>query len=272
MSDNTSGKESDKRDKIKKSPRRFRRHKRVYRKWKLGKLGTAALVCGMLCVIFTAGAATMQYLWFEVLKQPHSVHQVSERIAPHAYLRISMTYLPVKLEVYDGAEITVDYMGETGLTVEETSDYEWSIKQTEDFALPLFAPDMFDYGLTVRVPKQQYRDITISAGSGDVRVEGIAAHALTVTTRDGNITLIDTRANTAVTTRSGDISAVFGDDIRKIGYQLMFDSKTGRLTTDFFRKQFDGAVGDVLIAFGEQPLRFDAVTDSGDLLFQRGRE
>jgi hypothetical protein len=273
MNENTTGKEPDKQSGImtRKKPKPIRRsRRRVYRKRRLGRLGTAALVCGMLCVIFTAGAVTAQYLWFDVLKQPGSVHQVSEKLPPQSYLRISMTYLPVKVEVYDGAEIAVDYIGETGLTVEATSDYEWSIKQTEDFALSLFAPDMFDYGLRVKLPRQQYRDITISTGSGDVRVESLAAHALTVTTRDGNITLIDTSANTAVTTRSGDISAVFGDDIRKTGYQLMFDSKTGRLTTDFFRKGYDNASGDVLIAFGEQPLRFDAVTDSGDVTFMRG--
>jgi hypothetical protein len=256
----------------KKSFRLLRRRKRVYRKWRLGRLGTAALLCGVLCAVFTAGAFAAQYVWFDVLKKPGSMHQLSRNIPPHSYLRISMTYLPVTLTVYDGDEIIIDYIGETALTVEETYDYEWSVKQAEDFALSLFAPEMFGYGLTVKIPRQEYRDISISTGSGDVTVDGLIAHALTVTTRDGDIHLSDTRANTSVITRSGDIDAVFGDNIRDVGYQLMFDSNSGRLTTDFFRKALDDAAGDVLIAFGDEPLRFDAVTDSGDVTFMRGRE
>jgi hypothetical protein len=243
-----------------------------------------------LAVIFGALAVITQLFAFEMFGWESTVHRERREIDVPEWgsISISSADIPLRVYTYDGEKIIVEYIGETALIINE-DPLDFHISRVEDFTLSLFSRDVLNYGMVVMLPRQTYREIKLTSASGDIFAEDISSELLGVTSRTGNISLYAIEGLITVSTRQGDVSAEFisftdfcaietdSGDVKiimpeRFSVDLTFLTDTGRLTSDFFRREYRSHEGDMYLIAGDNPLRFTVRTGSGNLHFNKRDE
>jgi hypothetical protein len=241
-----------------------------------------------LAAIFGFLALIMQLFAYELFGWSSTVYRERREIEAPQFISVNSADIPLRVYTHSGEKIIIEYIGETALIIDE-GENELKISRVEDFTLSLYSTDILNYGMIVRLPAQIYREIKLTSASGDITAENIHAELLSASSRTGNINLRAVEGLIAVSTRQGDVCAEFinftdacaietdSGDIKitmpeRNAVNLNFLTDAGRLTSDFFRREFNAHEGDLYLAAGENPIRFTVRTSSGNLEFMTRNE
>jgi hypothetical protein len=244
-----------------------------------------------LAVIFGVLAVIMQLFAKPLFGWESTVHRELREIELLSSIRsisINSADIPLEVYTYDGDKIIVEYIGESALIIDE-DELELKISRVEDFMLSLYSIDILNYKMTVRLPAETYREIKLTTASGEITARNIHTELLSITSRTGNINLYAIEGLITASTRQGDVYAEFINfaDVcsietdsgsvtvlmpERIEVNLSFFTDTGRLTSDFFRREYHAHEGDLYLKTGVNPLRFTVRTGSADLHFHKRNE
>jgi len=234
--------------------------------------------------LISAGAALVsQYLAAQVFGWTSTVYRERREFALVEYISLSSADIPLEVYVWDGDKIILDYVGETGLVIDE-GEFELKISRDEDFAFSLFSSDALNYKMRVWLPNVTYRDIKLVTASGDISADSVKTGILTATSRAGDINLYGVDGIIALNTRYGNISAEFTEfkyicgtetetgNISVLmpedsGVKLDFLTDSGRFSSDFFLREYRNYQGDLYLSEGSSPVRFTVRTSTGNLDF-----
>jgi hypothetical protein len=241
-----------------------------------------------LAAAFGVLAVITQHFAFELFGWTSTVHRERRELESSLYISINSADIPLRVYTHDGSRIIVEYIGETALLIEEEEN-ELKISRVEDFTLSLFSRDVLNYGMTVLLPRQTYREVKLTSASGDIHAVNINSELFSATSRTGSVNLHAVEALIAVSTRQGDVNAEFvsftdscaietdSGDVSvnmppRSAVDLTFLTDTGRLTSDFFRREYRAHEGDMYLITGDNPHRFTVRTGSGSLFFNKRDE
>ena len=173
------------------------------------------------------------------------------------YIDLELLRLDVNIEPYDGDEIRVCYYNDLPLDV-ELGDNRLSISESDRFVISLFAGSGANFGLEIYLPRESYREISVSTASGNVEVGRVDSGKLSIVTESGNITCRDTVSLCNLTTTEGFISADFeavingGELLSRRGnaeifiperksIAVDFETEKGECVTDLYSGQLHGS-------------------------------
>lgn len=160
------------------------------------------VVFAVLAAVFGAGA-------YHFRNAPHGTAYEEElELAVCEYIDIDVLRLDVSVFPYEGEKILVKYANDLPLKF-SVGDNSLTISESDEFVITLFAQDSARFGMSVYLPCEIYRAVTIYTGSGDVKLGALDAQRIDVTTGSGNITSTDTRSLVYLSSGSGDISLDF---------------------------------------------------------------
>lgn len=204
-----------------------------------------------LLVVFAALAAAFGAGAYYYRNAPHSTAYEEEiELAVCEYIDIDVLRLDVEVVPYDGDKIRVRYANDLPLKF-SVGDNSLTISESDEFVITLFAQDSARFGMSVYLPQEIYRAITIYAGSGDVKLGALDAQRIDVTTGSGDIISENTRslvylqsgtgnitldfaaviAQSAIVTRSGNAQLMLPSDC---SVALDFETETGECQSELF--------------------------------------
>lgn len=209
------------------------------------------IVTGILAAVFAAAAVIFCGDSLGSAKQGDEKYPMCE------YLSIDLLKTDVTVVPSDDEYIRCVWRNDVPLTA-EIGDNSLTITESDEFVISLFAGDVSDYGMTLYLPKEFYRDILIYTASGDVVLGNVDSEKITVVTNSGNITSEDTRSLCSFATGSGEIyldfySVIAGSVIqsRSGNAQLVFpkgssvaldfETDTGGINTPLISGSFPGS-------------------------------
>lgn len=167
-----------------------------------------------LLAVCAAGAVVFGVIAFLMRGAPHSAGAGGSFTFPlQEYLDLNLQRLDVRLVLYDGDEITVEYKNDRPLEM-EVGDNSLVITESDKFVVSLFAGKEADFGITVYLPRTVYRDVDIYTGTGDVDVEGIDCKKLSVITESGDIKINNMGYQAKISTTSGNVDLDMGAVVR----------------------------------------------------------
>ncbi|MCL2086411.1 MAG: DUF4097 domain-containing protein [Oscillospiraceae bacterium] len=226
-----------------------------------------------------------QYIAVAFFGFESSVYRLEEKIDFKKYVNIEVTNIPLFVDVYNGDVIKITYISETDLITEETS-YGVTIKQDPDFSFSLFSKEQLNYHMRVLLPDRIYNNVTIISTSGEVTMGYIYTNELNVSGRSGNLNISDTGGRLNVNTVSADINISFLEFNEMVFIEtlsgdvnilmphnkqpkLTFLTQSGAFTSDFFRFSYNKNKGNNYSVMGDNPIKFQVITKSGDLEFMK---
>lgn len=173
------------------------------------------------------------------------------------YIDIELLRLDVTVIPTDDDEIRISYIDDVPINVD--TDYnKITISESDDFVISLFAGSRSDLGLYVYLPREIYRSVRISTGSGNVNVGRVDSELLSVATDSGDILwenacclgnissstgnariVFDTVVSeTSVMLRRGDAEIILPE---KSSTALDFQTDTGECVTDLVSGEIYGS-------------------------------
>ncbi len=188
----------------------------------------------------------------------HDTAQTGDFMLPLCeYIDIEILRLDVDIIPYDGNNIRVVYKNELPLEL-RLGDNKLIIKESEEFVISLFAGSEAEFGLTVYLPEETYREITVYTGGGNVSMHGTECGKITVVTGSGDILVENNRSLVNLVTGSGDISLDFAEVVQDSSVQtrsgnaeillpkdssvsLEFETDTGECVTELFKGNVYGS-------------------------------
>lgn len=124
------------------------------------------------------------------------------------YIEIDLQSLDVTIIPSDEDEIRVSYKNDLPLDF-GFGDNSLSITESKDFVVSLFAGSESEFGLYLFLPKRSYREVSVTTGTGDVRIGRVDSGQLNILTETGDIDCEDMVSLCRLTTTSGFISVNF---------------------------------------------------------------
>lgn len=196
------------------------------------------------------------------------------------YLDIDLQRLDVNIVPYDGEEITLEYKNDRPLEI-ETGDNELRITESDKFIVSLFAGSEAEFGLTIYLPRAEYREISIYAATGSISVGETACRKLSAVTESGDIAILGASYPFSLSTTRGRISAELnsvadGSDILnregdveltvppESSFAVDFSTKDGECISGLIRVQIEG---DYLYSFNGGKQQISVTADHGTFTF-----
>lgn len=188
----------------------------------------------------------------------HDSAQTGDVMLPMCeYIDIEILRLDVELVPYDGKNIRVVYKNELPLEL-RLGDNRLIIRESEEFVISLFAGSEAEFGLTVYLPEETYREITVYTGGGNVSVYGADCEKMTVITGSGDIRVENNTSLVNLVTSSGNISLDFAEVVQDSSVQtrsgsaeillpkdssvaVEFETDTGECVTELFKGNVYGS-------------------------------
>lgn len=124
------------------------------------------------------------------------------------YIDIDLQRLDVTIIPSDGDEIRVSYKNDLPLDF-GFGDNSLSITESKDFVVSLFAGSESEFGLYLYLPVRSYREVSITTGTGNVRIGRVDSELLNILTESGDIDCEDMVSFGRLTTTDGFISVNF---------------------------------------------------------------
>ena len=121
------------------------------------------------------------------------------------YIDINLVRLNAEILPYSGDKIRVCYKNNLPLIV-EYGDNRLTVSEDESFVISLFPSESTSFGVSVFLPEQSYREISVSSGGGNVMVGRVDGRIISVVTESGDITFRDTVSQFNLSTTEGFIS------------------------------------------------------------------
>lgn len=124
------------------------------------------------------------------------------------YIDIELLRLDVTVIPTDDKVITIKYLND--VPVDIVTDYNRiTISESDRFVLSFFAGSEEDYGLYVCLPREIYRSVYITTGSGAVKVGRVDSELLTIATDSGDILWEDACCLGNISSATGNARVVF---------------------------------------------------------------
>ncbi len=124
------------------------------------------------------------------------------------YIEIDLQSLDVTVIPSSDDEIRVSYKNALPLAF-ELGDNSLSITESKDFVVSLFAGSESEFGLYLFLPNRSYRELSITTGTGNVKIGRVDSERMNVLTETGDIVCEDMVSLSRLTTTDGYISVNF---------------------------------------------------------------
>lgn len=169
-----------------------------------------------------------------------------------------------KISVSVDGEISKKHKEQYRLSVIENGDKLEILYLREDKLGILFGSDK-DIDVTVSLPEKVYRDLMLSAVSGDIDVKGIMAENFGTHSSSGDVTIQDSRSegNTTIQSTSGDVLLAQNEF-----NEFTIESKSGKvelIDVNSRNGQIQTVSGKVLVAIQEAMNDLRITSTSGDI-------
>ncbi len=166
-------------------------------------------IINRILIVTLAGTAVFLCLAFLFRNAEHDTVASGERSFVRCdYVSVNVTKLPVTVIPYDGEKILVKYENDTPLNF-ETGDNRLTVSESEKFVVSIFTGNHSDYGITLYLPNEAYREISLYSGEGDIRVGRANCVRMSIITDSGNIFLENTVSMLNVQTTDGTLNIDF---------------------------------------------------------------
>lgn len=196
------------------------------------------------------------------------------------YLKVDLQRLDVNVVPYDGGEITLVYKNDRPLEI-EIGDNELKITESDKFIVSLFAGSEAEFGLTIYLPRAEYREISIFASTGSISVGETVCRKLLAVTESGDIAIRGASYPFSLSTMSGNISAELnsvadGSDILdrtgdveltvppESSFAIDYGTKDGKCVSGLIRMQIEG---DYLYSFNGGKQQISVTAEHGTFTF-----
>lgn len=183
--------------------------RRIYYRKKGKNYMGLCLATAMVALLGTVGAQllSVRLLGFKstVVKDTVTITTAT----PAKYIYISTTGLNIQVKPYDGTDIVVEYTNDSPVLISESDVNYLRLVQDDSFTLSLFSLEQFNYHMTVLLPQNDYRELYLDSGSGDITLEKTFADYTDIRTRSGNITVNSAKEKISAKAISGDISCTY---------------------------------------------------------------
>lgn len=124
------------------------------------------------------------------------------------YIDIELLRLDVTVVPTDGEDIRISYTDDVPINID--TDYNsLKISESDDFVISLFTGSRSDLGMCVYLPREIYRSVRISTGSGSVKVGRVDSEQLSVSTESGDILWENACCLGSITSTTGNVRIVF---------------------------------------------------------------
>lgn len=139
-----------------------------------------ATLCGSLAVasFLTLNVFTDMY--------QSNVHRDFYEFEPVNYVVIEALNVDVDVQCWDGDKIQIYYNCDAEAEIEQLGS-KITLKQQPSFVISLFAFDKYNYGITVKLPRERYKKLSVSSNSGDITVCGIPCDVLDISAKSGDV-------------------------------------------------------------------------------------
>jgi len=124
------------------------------------------------------------------------------------YISIDLQRLNVTVIPSSDDKIRISYKNDLPLKF-ELGDNSISITDSKDFVVSLFAGRESEFGLYLFLPERSYREISVTTGTGSVKIGRVDSGQLNILTETGDIICEDMVSLGRLTTTSGFISVNF---------------------------------------------------------------
>lgn len=159
------------------------------------------IVTAAFALAFGAGA-------YHFRNAPHAgAYEDELEVSLCEYIDIDVLRLNVSVIPYDGDRIRISYTNDLPLIIEK-GDNSLSISESDEFVISILA-ESARFGMTVSLPRDIYREITVSTGSGSVSLGALDAERISVSTGSGAVDSEGTRSLVYLSSGSGDITVDF---------------------------------------------------------------
>lgn len=162
-----------------------------------------------LLAVTLIGALFFGTIAFLLRNSKHdTVAQGEEHFSLCDYIDIDLQSLDVTIFPTGDDEIRVSYKNALPLDI-TLGDNSISITESKDFVVSLFAGRESEFGLYLFLPERSYREISVTTGTGNVKLGRVDFGQLVVLTESGDIVCEDMVSLGRLTTTSGYISVDF---------------------------------------------------------------
>ena len=166
-------------------------------------------IVNRLLIVSLVMAAVLGGAAFLFRNAEHDPIQEDEMTLPLCeYIDIDLLRLDVDIIPYDEEKIRISYKNDVPLDI-EVGDNRISITESDEFVISIFAGSTAEYGLYMYLPREIYREISVTTGTGNVNVGRVDSERLSIITGSGDISCRDTVSLTYLTTTTGFISLDF---------------------------------------------------------------
>lgn len=166
-------------------------------------------IINRLLAVTLTGAAFFGGIAFLLRNSRHdTVSQGENYFDVCDYIDIDLQSLDVTVIPSDSDEIRVSYKNDLPLAF-ELGDNSLSITESKDFVVSLFAGSESEFGLYLFLPERSYREVSVTTGTGNVRIGRVDSQQLNVLTESGDIVCENMVSLSRLTTTSGYISVDF---------------------------------------------------------------
>lgn len=247
-----------------------------------GRFKKAGIACSVIGALLIGGGALYQYRLSEsgytgnVMTDRYEYSSVRELVA------IS-TSIPIRVEYGDTENVIIDYKGRLPLIFSQDNGL-LRVTQNDTFMMRMWSPGYDGAEIHITLPHKNYESITLTSSSGSIDMDSINAAECDISTRNGDITLINIDERTSIRTESGNIRASYsslGGDAEinagsgnvklylpdELSMRLEFLTDGGALISDYFNEKYDGfRHGDVFALHGKAEHLLKVTTTGGNLI------
>lgn len=240
-------------------------------------------------ILFLGAALGLQHLAAERYGFTSGAVDETYTFDPLNYLYINCTNLDVEIKRGDSDKIIVEYLNEAPLIIEQT-DSVIRLTQNDEFKLSFLTADMFSYKMTVYLPQKQYKFLYIATVSGNINISGTASDSLSLSTKDGEISLSDIDSELDIKAVSSDIKCVFSTLNAPVHIEntsgtselilpeeaelcLKYSAKKGALFSELLAADYTDFDGELILnTAGTQPVMCEYITENGKLNIDKTKE
>ncbi len=120
------------------------------------------------------------------------------------YIEFNMLKTDIELIPYSGDRIKFEYKSIVPITV-LTGDNRLVINESDEIKVSFMTDERSDFVFRLYLPRHMYRSIIVYSTSASVMLDGVRCEAVSVITKSGDISSVNTNSKVQLTSGSGDI-------------------------------------------------------------------
>ena len=243
-------------------------------------------IFSVLALVFLAFTAAFQFFAARSGYKGSVVRETLE-FEKVKYIDVATTNMDFDIKPWSGEKIKLEYVNDSRMLVLQADENYLTLAQDDSFTLSLFTADVFSYKMTLFLPENDYRELSLTSSSGGISLLETQSEYTEISTRSGAVSVDEATGKLSISTLDGDVrvdyaafsnagtinnrsgkTEVIMPDYS--GVTLIFTTVSGRLTSDMFAASYENAPGSVTASHPAPLCRNLAVkTDEGDLILRK---